>query len=316
MDDVKTGIVVKSTGSFYRVLSGNDYYKCRIRGKLKIKGFKSTNPIAVGDKVVFTKLNDDEGVISEILERKNCIIRQATNLSKRTHILASNVDQAIIVVSLKSPATPIEFIDRFLVSSDTYGISAKIIFNKIDIYGEKEMDLMSELTETYKNIGYKCYHISSKEKLNIETIKKLLKDKISSLVGNSGVGKSTLVNTLSPNLNLKTASVSEKYQTGKHITTFAEMHKLSFGGFIIDTPGIRAFGTSFIDKETIAHNFPEMFNLLGKCKYYNCRHIEEPDCAVKKAFEEGKIAFSRYKSYLSMMLEDGGKHRKDPFGNL
>jgi len=220
------------------------------------------------------------------------------------------------VVSLKSPSTPIEFIDRFLVSTETYEIPAKIIFNKIDIYDEAEIKLMKELIKTYEKIGYKCFQISSSENIGLEEIKKLLKDKISALAGNSGVGKSTLINKICPGLNLKTAEISNKHNTGKHTTTFAEMHLLSFGGYVIDTPGIKAFGTSFIDKETISHNFPEMFNLLGKCKYYNCIHIDEPDCAVKKAFENGEISFTRYKSYLSMMLEEGGKHRKDFYENF
>ncbi len=316
MDEMEKGIVTKSTGSWYKVLSNNNYYNCIIRGKLRVRGFKSTNPLAVGDRVSFFLTQGEEGVITQILERRNCIVRQATNLSKRMHLLACNIDQAIIVVSLKSPETPIEFIDRFLVSTEVYGIPAKIIFNKIDIYNESEKKLMQELTVIYEKIGYNCYQISSKENINIDKIKDLLADKISAFAGNSGVGKSTLINKINPGLNLKTEEISQKHHTGKHTTTFAEMFRLDFGGFIIDTPGIRAFGTSFIDKETIAHNFPEMFNLLGKCKYYNCRHIDEPGCAVKEAFENGEIAFSRYKSYLSMMLETKGKYRKDQYDNI
>lgn len=316
MNDINIGIVIKSTGGNYKIVAGKDYYDCTIRGKLRVGGYKSTNPIAVGDKIEFFIQSENQGVITKILERKNCIIRQSTNLSKLTHILASNVDQAIIIVSLKSPETPIEFIDRFLVSAETYGIPAKIIFNKIDLYQEKELLQMHELTETYEKIGYNCFQISTKENKNIDAIIKLLKDKTSAFTGNSGVGKSTLINKISPSLNLKTGQVSEKHQTGKHTTTFAEMLELDFGGFVIDTPGIRAFGTNFIEKETIAHNFPEMFNLLGKCKYYNCKHIDEPNCAVKEAFENGEIAFTRYKSYLSMVLEGGSKYRKDPFANL
>jgi ribosome biogenesis GTPase len=311
--EILKGKILKSTGRWYNVLSNGKIYKCIIRGKLKTQGYKSTNPIAVGDNVEFYLQNDNTGVIQNIIDRKNCIVRQATNLSKKTHLLACNIDQAIIVVSLKAPETPTEFIDRFLVSTEVYNIPAKIIFNKIDIYQEQEKIKLQELSETYEKIGYKCYHISATNKTNLDQIIELLKNKTSALAGNSGVGKSTIINAISPNLNLKTENISDKHQTGKHTTTFAEMYQLQFGGFIIDTPGIRAFGTNFIDKKLIAQNFPEMFNLLGKCKYYNCLHIDEPGCAVKEAFENGQIAFSRYKSYLSMMLENDDKYRIDPF---
>jgi ribosome biogenesis GTPase len=309
----KQGVVVKSTGSWYKVVTESEVYNCKIRGKLRVKGFDSTNPVAVGDKVLFFLQEDKTGVITDILERKNCIVRQSTNLSRKTHLLACNIDQAIIVVSLKNPETSTEFIDRFLVSSEVYEIPAKIIFNKIDIYSEVELQKLDELQEVYTRIGYECFAVSAKQKTNFNQIIKLLKDKISAMAGNSGVGKSTLLNALSPDLNIKTAEISEKYKTGKHTTTFAEMHKLSFGGYVIDTPGIRAFGTSFIEKDLIAQNFPEMFDLLGHCKFYNCKHIDEPGCAVKDAFERGEIAFSRYKSYLSMMFEENSKYRNDPF---
>ncbi len=311
--DEKCGIVVKSTGSWYKVVTGHEVYNCKIRGKLRVKGFDSTNPVAVGDNVKFILQEDNSGVITEILDRKNCIVRQSTNLSRKTHLIACNIDQAAIVVSLKNPQTPLEFIDRFLVSCEVYEIPAKIIFNKIDIYDDEELTQLEELTDVYEKIGYECYHTSAKEEINLDLIENLLKDKTTAFAGNSGVGKSTLLNVISPNLNIKTAEISEKYKTGKHTTTFAEMHTLIFGGYVVDTPGIRAFGTSFIEKDLIAQNFPEMFDLLGQCKYYNCRHIDEPGCAVKEAFERGEIAFSRYKSYLSMMLEDDSKYRIDPF---
>ncbi len=307
------GIVLKSTGSWYTVQENDKIYSCKIRGKLRVKGYKSTNPVAVGDKVKFYLLDDGTGVINEILDRKNCIVRQSTNLSRREHLIACNVDQAVIVVSLKDPATPVEFIDRFLVSTEIYDIPAKIIFNKIDIYGDEENELLEELSETYEKIGYKCFHVSAQTGENLEAVRNLLKDRISALAGNSGVGKSTIVNKISPGLNIKTAEISQKYHTGKHTTTFAQMYKLSFGGYVIDTPGIRAFGLDFVEKDLIAQNFPEMFSLLGKCKYYNCKHIDEPGCAVKQAVEEGKIAFSRYKSYLSIMIENSSKYRSDPY---
>ncbi|MBN2662883.1 MAG: ribosome small subunit-dependent GTPase A [Bacteroidales bacterium] len=310
-ENTHKGIVYKSTGSWYYIKSGNEKFKCKIRGKLRTKGFKSTNPIAVGDYVFFDIEEDNTGVITEIAERKNSIVRQATNLSRTTHIIASNVDQAVIIVSLNEPETPVEFIDRFLISCEVYNIPAKIIFNKIDIYEQKHIDLVIELTETYENIGYECLSISVKENINIQAVKNLLKDKTSAIAGNSGVGKSSLINAISSELNLKTTEVSNKHKTGKHTTTFAEMFELKFGGFVIDTPGIKAFGTDFIEKELIAQNFPEMFELLSQCKYHNCKHIDEPGCAVKEAFENGEIAYTRYKSYLNIMLEESGKHRKE-----
>jgi len=309
--EIKKGLVFKSTGSWYYIISEKEHFKCKIRGKLRTKGYRSTNPVAVGDYVFFYIEDDYFGVITDIEERKNSIVRQSTNLSKSTHLIVSNVDQAILIVSLNEPATPVEFIDRFLVSCEVYNVPAKIFFNKIDIYEQKHIDLVIELTETYKNIGYECLSISVKDEINLKAVEYLLKDKISALAGNSGVGKSSLINYISPNLNLKTEEISEKYKTGKHTTTFAEMFELSFGGYIIDTPGIRAFGTGFIEKEIVAHNFPEMYELLSECKYSNCQHLEEPGCAVKKAVDNGEIAYSRYRSYLKIMLGEPDKHRKE-----
>ncbi len=303
-----SGIVIKSTGSWYSVNSENKIYKCKIRGKLRTEGFKSTNPVAVGDIVNFF-IQEKVGIITNIQKRKNCIVRQATNLSKKTHVIAANVDQAAIIVSLNSPTTPIEFIDRFLVSAQVYDIPAVIIFNKLDIYSQDDIDLLQELEYTYTNIGYKCIPISVQDDLNINAVKNLVKDKVTVFAGNSGVGKSSLINKICSNFNLKVSDISDKYKTGKHTTTFAEMFEIDFGGYIIDTPGIRAFGVSFMDKVDIAHNFPEMFNLLENCKYYNCKHIDEPGCAVKRAFENGDIAYTRYKSYLSIMLENNEKYR-------
>ncbi len=309
--ELKYGIVTKSAGGKHYVKCDNQQYTCVIRGKLRTKGYKSTNPTAVGDTVEFYIEHDDFGVITKIVNRKNCIVRQSTNLSKITHLIACNIEQAVIIVSLKNPATPIEFIDRFLVSCETYDIPAKIIFNKIDIYDQKEIDLVQELTEIYEKIGYECISTSVTEKLNLQKVRELLKDKTSALAGNSGVGKSSLINAISPNLDLKTQEISEKHKTGKHTTTFAEMLELDFGGYVIDTPGLRAFGINFIEKEIVAHNFPEMYNLIDNCKYSNCKHIDEPNCAVKEAFETGEISYYRYRSYLSIMLGEEGKYRKD-----
>jgi len=308
-ETIKKGVVIKSTGSWHSVRDDNGIYNCKIRGKLRTEGYKSTNPVAVGDFVNFFIQDDGVGIITDIVERKNCIVRQSTNLSKQTHLIACNLDQAVIIVSLRHPETPLEFIDRFLVSSEAYQIPAVIVFNKTDLYSEVDLQQLNELTELYTGIGYECFNISVKNNDNLELIIELLKDKTSALAGNSGVGKSSLINAISPNLNLKTSDVSNKYKTGKHTTTYAEMFELSFGGFVVDTPGIRAFGTSFIEKEIIAHNFPEMFELLGNCKFHNCQHIDEPGCAVKNAFDEGEIAYTRYKSYISMMLNDDDKYR-------
>jgi len=308
-----SGVVIKSTGSWYNVVSNKTVYNCKIRGKLRTSGFDSTNPVAVGDIVTFTLEKDGVGVIIDIEERKNCVVRQSVNLSKRVHILACNIDQVIILVSLQSPETPIEFIDRFLVSAESYQIPAIVVFNKIDIYSDEQINVMRDLIDVYEKIGYKCIPVSATEEINLEVLKKEMKDKTSVIAGNSGVGKSTLINIISPNLNLKVSEVSDKHKTGKHTTTFAEMFELCFGGYIIDTPGIRAFGTSFIEKEYISHNFPEMFELLENCKYYNCTHIDEPECAVKEAVEAGNVAVSRYKSYVNIMLEEAGKYRKDDY---
>jgi len=311
--DFLEGRVLKSTGSWYDVYSNKQIYKCKIRGKLRTKGYESTNPVAVGDFVIFHLENKDTGVITEIKDRKNSIVRQSTNLSKKMHLIACNVDLAVIVVSLKNPATPVEFIDRFLVSAEAYSIQASIIFNKTDLYTTEDFSTLEELENTYNKIGYKTYRFSIIEPNNKDEIINIFKDKTTVISGNSGVGKTSIINLISPDYNLKTEEISDKHKTGKHTTTFAEMFELIFGGFIIDTPGIRAFGVSFLEKEDIAHNFPEMFNLLDKCKYYNCRHIDEPGCAVKEAFDKGEIAYSRYKSYLNIILEEQSKYRKDDY---
>ncbi len=310
-EDLIRGLVVKTTGSIYEVQVDDEILQCRIRGKLRLEGFKSTSPVVVGDYVFIEKRDDGTCLIREIDTRKNCIVRKSQNLSKQKHLLACNVDQAILVVTLILPETPLEFIDRFLVSATAYNIPAKLVFNKIDLYTPEVMEYMEELMDMYSKIGYESIAVSALEGTNLEKFQALLKDKISVLAGNSGVGKSTLINAIDPDLGLKTGEISYKYLTGKHTTTYSQMFKLKFGGYIIDTPGIKGFGLAGLDKQDIAHNFPEMFKYLGKCKYYNCTHIHEPGCAVVEAVERGEIAYSRYRSYVHMMLDDNDKYRKE-----
>ncbi len=305
-----SGLVIKSTGSQYSVLSDNGKtITCRIRGKIRLKGIKSTNPVSVGDRVVYDEESTGEGVISKILERKNYIIRKATNLSKESHIIAANVDQAVLIVTINYPVTSGVFVDRFIAASEAFGIPVTIVFNKTDRYDEKHQELLAEWRDLYESIGYRTLAVSAKKQEDLSEVKNLLKDKISVLSGHSGVGKSTLINRIEPELNLKTAEISAIHQSGKHTTTFAEMHPLSFGGFIIDTPGIRGFGLVHIEKEELYHYFKEIFEHSDNCRFNNCNHYSEPGCSVKQAVEEGKIAFSRYESYLSILLNRNEKYR-------
>lgn len=306
------GLVIKSTGSWYTVINSEtkEYIQCNVRGKLRIKGIKSTNPVAVGDHVeYFIPENSETGVIKNILDRKNYIIRKSTNLSKQTHILAANIDQAILMVTIAFPETYPIFIDRFLVAAEAYRIPAKIIFNKTDLYNEDQTLFLDYLDVVYKNAGYECFKVSVKEQKNIEQVKQLLKDKVSVIAGNSGVGKSSLINLIDPTLNLKTSEISDYHKSGKHTTTFAEMFKLSDGGYIIDTPGIRGFGLHDIQNEELFHFFPEIFKESQKCKYYNCTHLHEPGCAVKEAVESGKISEIRYQNYINILTDEETKHR-------
>jgi ribosome biogenesis GTPase / thiamine phosphate phosphatase len=296
------GLVIKSTGSWYEVLTSDGaVINCRIKGKFRTQGIRTTNPIAVGDNVEFELEPEQEtGIIHKLQERKNYIIRKSVNLSKQSQIIAANLDQAFLIVTLASPRTSLGFIDRFLVTAEAYHIPAKLIFNKLDLFSEEGLEILAEYQAIYENIGYPCYSVSAIEGTNLEEIKALLKDQTTLVTGHSGVGKSTLINALLPGFELKTGEISDWSDKGKHTTTFAEMFALPFGGYLIDTPGIRELGVIDIEKAELGPLFPEMRNLMSQCKFYNCRHISEPGCAVLLAVEEDEIAASRYESYLSI----------------
>tara|TARA_R110002051_G_scaffold172385_1_gene242697 strand:+ start:2716 stop:3669 length:954 start_codon:yes stop_codon:yes gene_type:complete len=312
------GIVYKSTGSWYTVKAANgNFYECRIKGKFRIQGIKSTNPIAVGDRVTFEieKIGDETiGIISAISDRKNYIIRKSVNLSKQTHIIAANLDQVFLMVTLNNPPTSTSFIDRFLVTSEAYHIPAILLFNKVDTYNEEELDEIKFLAALYRNIGYHCIGISSTTGKNIDKVKQLMKGKTSMFSGHSGVGKSTLVNAIEPKLDLKTKKISEQHSQGQHTTTFAEMFDLQIDAKIIDTPGIKGFGIVDMEKEEIGDYFPDFFRLKQHCKFNNCLHIEEPKCAVKEALDKDEIAWSRYRSYVQMVNGEEENYRTDIYG--
>jgi ribosome biogenesis GTPase len=310
-----TGRVYKSTGSWYLVKTEQgELYECRIKGKFRIKGIKSTNPVAVGDFVDFnleTKGDETIGIIYNIRDRKNYIIRKSVKLSKRTHILAANIDQVFLLVTLNNPPTFTNFIDRFLVTAKAYGIKTVLLFNKIDTYNEEEILEVKYLAALYREIGYTCIGISSKTGKNIDKVVDLMKSKVSVFAGHSGAGKSTLINYIYPELDLRTAEISEQHKQGQHTTTFAEMFDLPNDIKIIDTPGIKGFGIVDMDKEELGDYFPEFFELKSHCRFNNCLHLEEPGCAVKKALEDDKIAWSRYKSYLQMIEGEQESYRTD-----
>lgn len=266
-----------------------------------MQGITTTNPVAVGDVVEFEMEPDQEsGIITKLHQRKNYIIRKAINLSKQAQIIAANLDQALLVVTLASPRTSLGFIDRFLVTAEAYDIPARLIFNKVDLFSDEGLEILADLKAVYEKIGYPCFEVSALEGTNMSTVQELLKDKVTLFSGHSGVGKSSLINALLPNLDLRTHMVSEWSDKGMHTTTFAEMFELPQGGFIIDTPGIRELGVIDIEKNELSHFFPEMRSRLNQCRFNNCRHINEPGCAVLEALEEGDIELSRYESYLSI----------------
>lgn len=299
------GIVIKSTGSWYHLLTEDgSTFQARIRGKFRIANIKHTNPIAVGDEVDFEIDEDDTAVITNIHERKNYIIRKSVNLSKKTHIIASNIDIAFLVVTLSNPKTSFGFIDRFLITAEAYHIPVVLLFNKMDVYTEDELADLEIYKSIYNSIGYESLDISAETGLNLDLVKELMKDKVSLVSGHSGVGKSTLLNTLNPDLNLKTHVVSDFNSKGQHTTTFAQMYPWPFGGFIIDTPGIKEFGLVHIDKTELQGYFPEILALKSECKFDNCIHVNEPKCAVRDAVDNDEIAISRYENYLTFLEED------------
>lgn len=296
------GLVTKSTGSWYQVQTPDGRrYDCRIKGKFRIKGLTTTNPVAVGDRVDFElEPEQEQGVITKLYDRRNYIIRKSINLSKQAQIIAANLDQAFLVVTLASPRTSLGFIDRFLVTAEAYDIPASLVYNKLDMFSKEGLEILSEYKMVYEKLGYPCYEVSALKGTNIPALKEKLKDKITLFSGHSGVGKSSLMNAILPDLELRTMEVSEWSDKGMHTTTFAEMYDLPGGGSIIDTPGIRELGVIDIEQQELSHFFPEMRSRLNQCRFNNCRHINEPGCAVLEALEEGNIEPSRYESYLSI----------------
>jgi ribosome biogenesis GTPase len=296
------GTVTKSTGSNYLVrLESGNIISCKLKGKIRLDDRKTTNPVTVGDKVDVELENDIEGVISNIHPRKNYIIRKSINLSKQAHILASNLDQAVLIATLVEPRTSLGFIDRFLITAEAYSIPAILIFNKADNLGDELLALQNEIISIYEHAGYKCYVVSSLNQNDIEKIKPLFKGKTSLITGHSGVGKSTFINALQPSLNLRTGEISSAHSKGMHTTTFAELYTLDFGADIIDTPGIKELGLVEMKKEEVGHYFPEIRKYMNDCKFNNCLHVNEPKCAVREAYERGDISPERYESYLKIL---------------
>jgi ribosome biogenesis GTPase len=314
-----TGLVYKSTGSWYTVKTEEGVtYECRIKGKFRIKGIKSTNPVAVGDIVDFDLDETSDattGIIVKIHDRKNYIIRKSVNLSKQVHIIASNIDKVFLLVTINNPPTTTSFIDRFLVTAQAYGIEGILVFNKIDTFDDAMLDEQLYLQFIYSRVGYKCLRVSSTQQKGVDELKKEMKGCVSMFSGHSGVGKSTLINTLQPSLSLKTKQISEQHAQGQHTTTFAEMFDLDFEAKIIDTPGIRGFGVVEMGKDELGDYFPEFFALKADCKFNNCLHKDEPHCAVKEALENDEIAWSRYRSYLQMLEGDDEHYRTDVYAD-
>ena len=306
------GVVIKATGKRYTVKTADgEIVQCRLKGKFRIQGIKSTNPIVVGDKVELEQ-ESELWMIIKLHERKNNILRKSVNLSKQTHIIAANIDQAILMITLDSPVTTTGFIDRFLVSANAYGVEVILLLNKIDLLDNTMQKNKNNLQEVYEKIGYKFFAFSVLND-DLSAIKTLMKGKVNMISGHSGVGKSTLINKLQPNLNIDTKQVSDTHKQGQHTTTFSELHDLDFGASIIDTPGIRGFGLVELTPNDIGNYFPEFFAIKQKCKYHNCIHKNEPDCAVKTALGNGEIAESRYKNYLNMLLEEEDNFRTNDY---
>ncbi len=308
MEALKQGVVIRATGSWYEVLCEGEVYRCRIRGRLRLKGVRSTSPVVVGDMVHFEADTDENYVICNIEPRRNYIIRRASNLSKESHIIGANIDRAVIVATLFAPTTATEFIDRFLVTCEAYKVPATIILAKVDL-ARTEPEMMAQFIETYRLAGYEVVEVSATEGIGLERVKELLKGHTTLISGNSGVGKSTLIGAIEPHIEIKTGEISASHHKGKHTTTFSTMYPLSEGGYIIDTPGIKGFGLLDIDDDELWHYYPEMMRYGAECQFYNCTHTHEPKCAVVRAVEQGEIAYSRYESYLKILDEDE-KYRK------
>ena len=305
----REGVVIRATGSWYEVLgSDGEVLRCRIRGRLRLRGVRSTNPVVVGDTVHCERGEQEEWTICDIAPRRNYVIRRASNLSKESHIIAANIDRAMVVVTLVEPVTALEFVDRFLVTCEAYKVPATILLAKIDLLADAT-EAVEEFHRTYESAGYEVIDISATEGIGIERVRELLTGKVTLLSGNSGVGKSTLVGRIDPSLDIRTGEISESFHKGKHTTTFSTMYPLEGGGYIIDTPGIKGFGLIDIEERELWHYFPEMISSAGECRFYNCTHTHEPGCAVCEAVKEGRIAFSRYESYLKI-LDDDDKYRK------
>ena len=305
------GLVIKNTGSWYLVKTDDgSEVECKIKGNFRLKGIRSTNPVAVGDRVKIIRNQEGTAFITEIEDRKNYIIRRSSNLSKQSHIIASNLDQCMLIVTVNYPETSTTFIDRFLASAEAYRVPVCLVFNKTDLYSEDENRYLDGLINLYTTIGYECYKVSALNNIGIEEIKKGLEGKITLFSGNSGVGKSTLINAILPGQNLKTGDISNVHNKGMHTTTFSEMFPVDGGGYIIDTPGIKGFGTFDMEEEEVGHYFKEIFKFSADCKYGNCTHRHEPGCAVREAVEKHYISESRYTSYLSILDDkEDGKYR-------
>lgn len=305
MESRFTATVVRATGSWYDVLHDGAMLRCRIRGKLRLKGVRSTNPVVVGDEAV-CEADGGDCVIVDIVPRRNYVIRRASNLSKESHIIAANVDQALLMVTLRSPETPKEFADRFLVTCEAYKVPAAILLSKIDL---QDAEAVAEFRAVYEGAGYRVLEVSAKEGRGVEEVRKLLAGRTTLVSGNSGVGKSTLIQTIDPSLDIRTGEISDSHHKGRHTTTFSTMYPLAKGGAVIDTPGIKGFGLLDIDDAELWHYFPEMMRVAPGCRFYNCTHTHEPGCAVVEAIKAGEIAWSRYESYLKI-LDDDEKYRK------
>jgi ribosome biogenesis GTPase len=303
------GLVLKSTGSWYTIKNGDKIIQCRIKGKFRTKDIVTTNPVTVGDQVLYEQAEDGTGIITQIEPRKNYIIRRSTRFHKEAHLLGANMDQALIMISLMHPASPREFIDRFLLTAEAYQIPSVILINKTDLLDAKDQYMLKEFIHTYELAGYPCITMSVLENKNISQVFDLMKGKLNLIAGNSGVGKTALINAIAPELNLKTSEISDYHQVGKHTTTFSEIFIIDDDTYVIDSPGIKGFGILDIDKSEVGLYFPEIFRISKECKFYNCTHLHEPGCAVIKAVEEGNIGLSRFRSYTNIMLDEGSKYR-------